>query len=561
MKYFLDNIGEQLLSIVLTIVAGTLVFALNANVLGPTIQPDEGSYLAIAAAIAGYPNDLAGSYYAGYPLFIAPAFWLAESPQDIWGIVRVINAILFSFTAFALYLLAKRFSPAETLRQRVVAVNLVLLYPAWVIISGYSSSQVAFIPAFLLTVLAFLSIINRGMLSWLTLGLLSGFLYWIHPTAIVCVASIVCGAFYVAYKRKKFYFFTLFLLTIVGMVFIYRWGLSLLMENRMSISGFLPNYHYPSVVDILSPLTSLEGVREVMARVAGQIFYFSIGSVGLFWLGLFALTPRFNQLVNPISTSSLYKSAFAILIWLSLIGTAMLTALMFTSMPEAQRFDQWIYGRYIEGLVAPILLVGALNISTKKILRTIPIAAFCAWVFYSEIDGYSPVVHVNIPALWQDLLFHEQGIWEWLIEGIIIILVVAIAPRAIGIFIIAAIFSFSSYLHVQEHVKSSLDVEKRWKLALAVRENFKPGTCVGFDHTNADNYFKKAFWFDFGFVLYDYQLQRTSVDRWMKECNGPLFSYTKNLNQQNVGVYSVGGSLLDGPEAWMNQNKPVVKED
>ncbi|MCK5829193.1 MAG: hypothetical protein KAH20_02720 [Methylococcales bacterium] len=549
----LKNNERQLIPYVLSIIAGSVVFAVNSNITGPMIQPDEGSYLAIAAAIAGYPNDLAGSYYAGYSVLIAPAFWLAVEPQDIWNIVRVINAILFSFTYFGLYLLAKYFSPSEALQHRVIAITVVSLYPAWVIIAGYSSSQVAFAPVFLFTMLAYLRAIDRGGLSWFLLGLISGFLYWIHPTAIVCNIAVVLGGFYIVFQKNRFKVFVIFLLTLGGMIFIYRLGIAFLVENHMSTSGLSPSYHYPSVMYTLSPLLSLEGIREVTARIAGQVFYFSIGTVGLFWLGLFALTPNLNQLLNPITNNLFHKNAFAIVIWFSLVGTIMLTALMFTSVVEAQRFDQWIYGRYVEGLVAPILLAGILNIPSKKILWAIPIAIFCAWVFYSEIDGYSPVLHVNIPALWQDYLFHEQGIWWWLIIGSLLILVVAIVSQPIGLLIIAIMFSFSSYLHINEHVTMSKNEKKRWLLALNTRENFKPGTCVGFDYLTAETYTQSSFRFDFGFVLYDYKFQRTSIDRWLKECNGPLFSYTRNLNHQNADLYLVGASPLGGPEAWIKK--------
>jgi len=53
-------------------------FLLNLPVKGPMIQADEGSYLANAAAIAGFPNDMASSYHAGYSFLIAPAFRLAR---------------------------------------------------------------------------------------------------------------------------------------------------------------------------------------------------------------------------------------------------------------------------------------------------------------------------------------------------------------------------------------------------------------------------------------------------------------------------------------------------
>ena len=68
--------GERLAALVLAMALGLGVFVLNLPVKGPMIQADEGSYLANAAAIAGFPNDMASSYHAGYSFLIAPAFRL-----------------------------------------------------------------------------------------------------------------------------------------------------------------------------------------------------------------------------------------------------------------------------------------------------------------------------------------------------------------------------------------------------------------------------------------------------------------------------------------------------
>ncbi|MCK5829022.1 MAG: hypothetical protein KAH20_01835 [Methylococcales bacterium] len=554
MKQKIENNDNYLFPSGLALIAGLTVFLFNSSIVGPTIQPDEGSYLAIAAAIAGFPNDFASSFHGGYSIFISLAFFVAETPQIIWGVVRAINATLFASSVLALFLLAKHFSPNCTLREKAVAVGVVSLYPAGVIMAGYSSSQVAFVPVFLFMLLSYLRAIHRERGSWMVLGVISGLLYWIHPTAAAPIIAIICGSFYIASKRNRYDLFVILLLTIISMVLLYKEGMNFIVQEHMSISGRSPNYHYPDAMEFLSPLFSLTGIKEVVARITGQIFYFSLGSVGLFWLGLFALTPTLFNEEKPSDNTLLQENAVAIFIWLALVGTMMMTALLFTWKIEAQRLDQWFYGRYVEGVIAPILLAGALNISNQKVLWAIPIAILCTWVFYSEIDSYSHVLRVNIPALWQDYFLHEQEVWGWLVAGVLLVFVVAMVPPSMRIMIVAAVFSFSNYLHIKAHVSSSVDAKNRSEEALAVRGQFAPGTCVGFDYSGVDSYNKYVFWMDFGFVLYDYQLQRTSYDHWLDSCNGPLFSYSDNVNRQNTDVYLRGTSPAEGPMVWGKRN-------
>lgn len=550
MKQYLENNENDWLSFVFAITAGLAVFIFNANVIGPTIQPDEGSYLATAAAIAGYTNDFSSNFHGGYSILIAPAFLIADTPFDIWEVVRAINATLFASSVFGLCLLAKYFSPISTLRHKYAAVGVVSLYPAWIIMAGYASSQVAFVSVFLFILLTYLRAIHGGMGIWLVLGVLSGFLFWVHPTGIASIIAIICSAFYVAFIRNRYDVFVVFLLVILCMIFIYQEGMSWLLQEKMNVSGLGSNNEYPSVAQFFSPLISLLGIKEVVARIAGQVFYISLGSVGLLGAGLYSLTPNSTEGVNGSNKKVLQERAVAIFIWLALMGTIMITALLFTAKPEALRLDEWIHGRYIEGVLAPILLVGALNFSGKKILWTIPIAIFCTWVLYSEIDSYDHTLRVNIPALWQDYFIHEQGVWGWLTAGIMVILSVAIVPRSIGLIIITAVFSFSGYLHITSHVDSSVDTKIRWTQALRIREQFLPGTCVGFDYSGVDNYNKYVFWKDFGFILYDYQLKRMSNAVWMKNCNGPLFSYSEKVNSLGDNIHLTGVTPLGGPMVW-----------
>ncbi|MBL4606536.1 MAG: hypothetical protein JKY01_01740 [Pseudomonadales bacterium] len=540
-------------------IAGLMVFSINILVQGPMIQADEGSYLANAAALAGYPNDLASSYHSGYSMLIAPAFWIANTPQEIWIVVKAINALLFVIIVNNLWLIAKYLNPNTSPENRVTSVALVSLYPMWVIMAGYSFAQIAFVPVFLLMFIMYLRSTRekKGARSWLILGVTSGFLYWIHPIAVAPLIALSIGTAYISWQRNSYMPFLAQVLATIAMVLIYRNGITPWLHSQMSISGNPANLHYPDPTRLLTPLTSISGIKEIISRIAGQLFYLSVGTVGLIWLGLFTITEKALQKSDAIDKdTNIENRSTAIFIWLSFLTAIVIPALMFSSNPEAQRLDHWMYGRYVEGVIAPILLVGVLSPSLRKMLWAIPIASLCAILMAYGMKDVLHTAYFNISAFWQSFVLKEHGVWIWLLAGCALIILTVAVPRKVSILLIATIFSYSSYLQIKWHNKDSENASNRWNAALQVRDQFTPGSCVGFDHSGIDTYVKHTFWFDFGFILYDYELKNLSFDQWLKSCNGPLFTYTRSFNDKKTEVYPIAMSSNGGPIAWMKGNPP-----
>ena len=535
-----------------------VVFLVNLGVRGPMIQPDEGSYLANAAALAGFPNDLESSYHAGYSMIIAPAFWLAETPQGVWLAVKAINALLFALTVAGLWLTAKQLKPNADDKSTAIATGLVSLYPMWLVMSGYSFAQIAFVPAFLFMFLAYLRAITGGLWAWTGLGLISGFLYWIHPTAIVPIIAVLAGAAYIALSRRNFVLFAGLLLGLVPMGLIYPLGIVPWLHAHMNISGLPPILHYPGLAELLAPLTSFDGLHSIITHASGQLFYLSVGTFGLVWLGLFSVTPWARDSAASDHDTPLQNTAIAILAGISLFGVIGLSVLIYASLPLAEhRLDHWIYGRYVEGVIAPILLLGVLTPSFRKLLWVVPIATVCAMILWVDLVDYTHVAPFNISAFWQDFWLREQGLWVWLASGCSLIVVVALLPRKMAMAAVGLIFAGSSYLQLDWHKSASEAAMGRWSAALQIREQFVPGTCVGFEHTGIDSYGKRVFWSDIGFALFDYPMKRMTSAQWSESCDGPLLSYQKDIGIEGVAVYPLALSHQGGPGAWARGTPPA----
>lgn len=552
-----QSYSERRWLLTISILLAVIVFFVNFGSKGPMIQADEGSYLSNAAAIAGYQNDMASNYHAGYSLLISPAFLMGDSPNKIWIFVKVINTLLFLSIVLLLWMISKRWTPNLSPKKRSMAVVLVSAYPMWVIMAGYSFSQIAFVPVFLLMVLFFLEAVSGKKYAWPVLGLVSGYLYWIHPTAVAALIAVCISLIYVAWKLRCYKRFFIFFSVLLCVVVAYRIGMVPWLLDRMTISGQPANSHYPSASKMLSVLLSWDGIKKTLSLLGGHVFYLSIGSLGFIVSGCYALTGKgINFSSDKVAApEELLWKASGLFLLLTLIFSVLLSAVF---MSEAVRLDHWMYGRYVEGFIAPILLAGVLTDSWRKILWAIPVAAIGACLLNLSLDSYTHTAPFNVSTFWQEFFIRDKGLFMWLWAGVFPIALVGLLHQRISYFIAIVFFCFCSYLQIVYHNQNSKAAVNRWEAAEKVRDQFHVGTCVGFDEAGLNSYKAHVFWSDFGFVLFNYALQRMSFDKWIATCDGPFFSYVKDFNERNVIIYPLSMSLQDGPPTlWVKGQAPI----
>lgn len=545
------------IGLVLAIILTALVAATNNRIPGPMIQADEGSYLANAAAIAGYENDLASSYHAGYSLLISPAFRLTHGPDAIWDIILLVNAALYFLLCLAMWLLAGRLAPgADRPRDRILPVLLVCAYPMWVAMAGYAFSQLAFVTAFAWAAL-FLSKAVEGnrWCDWLLFSLLAGYTYWIHPTGLVVVIAAFLACMTHACMSRQLARPTAAMACAVLVAMAYRYFFAPWLRTHMTLGG-PPNMHYPGIKSTLQALISdLDTLVRFFQHISGHLFYLIIGTVGVFVLGILELVCRMRA-----SNAAQRGSAWApnLFILLSPLGILALSALMFSTSDSATRLDHWIYGRYMEGALAPLLLVGTYHRAWRQLGWGIPFAALTAWGLSLGMLQYDGIAPFNIPALWQQFQPSLQGIWRWFLAGSALIALAAVLGKRIGMILVIGVFGFAGWWQIHWHQSLANNEVPRWRSARYIRAHYPPGTCVGFDLDSAGaDYGKRVFWFDYGFQLYDYGPRRMSAQQWARSCNGPLFSYSPSVGSAGDGIEAMVASPKNGPMLWSDAPPPL----
>lgn len=570
--------SELLVGILLSLFISSFTFIFNKNVAGPIIHGDEAGYLLNASAIAGFPNDFASSYFSGYSFMIAPAFYFFDEPYIIWEAVKAINSILLFLFIFSLWIISNKLDPNIKLYQRATVVTLVALYPMWITLTGYSISQIAFVLVFSYMFYTYLFTINGGVLSWLLLGLMSGYLYWIHPIGIAPIIALCTTLFYISLRRKTYTYYLVFLSMLLLIILFYVYVITPWLLNTMTTSGLPPAFHYPKTQKIFLSLLSLSGLTNIISILGGHLFYITIGSLGLVWLGFSVFTDIKNQIpskskmiYNPYFQSKKFRFSIQIFLTLSLALSTIISVLFLSSLPNPEkRLDHWMYGRYLEGVIPPMMMLGILYGDFRKLLWTIPIALICAILLALNLSNYLNTAPFNVSAFWQEFLLRDAGLWAWLISGCILIFSVALLPKDIAKILIFSTFIVSNYFQINWHNYATENAKFRWNSALKVREKFDKETCIGFDYNGINSYYKHLFWFDFGFLLFDYNLMRMTSNDWAKTCNGPFFSYDSNFYKKDnlkQKVYPIILSQRGGPIAWMKGNPyskkiyPIIVED
>ena len=471
----------------------------------PNIQADESGYLINAAALAGFWIDAASSYHAGYSLFLVPAFWYGADPHMVFAFVKLINSFMWGASTLVLHSVLKMLFPFVNHWKIVSATAISLSYPAWITINGYAFSESAFVLFFMLSVYFALRVVKNGSYYWFAWGISLGYLFAIHPKSITVIMSAIIVAVLIVIPRKDWYRLAGFFLVIAGMVILYKYGFEPWLVTGMTTGKYQPYFHYPSADYYLTTLMSFDGLKELAVRLSGHIMYIGLATLGLVFYPFISGLNTFRQALNKRDLFSIYTGNNSVYIYIGLafIGTLLLSALSFT-FGSGPRLDHWIYGRYVEGVILPLLAIGFLTMTTKRILASAIFIAVFAIILLAGIGDYTGTGPFNVSGFWQEFFLRDKHPLWWYLFGIIPFLaMLAFYSTCFRFVIIICVFTFASYLQIQWHNKVSINNNNRQHLAYFIRDNFETGSSVGIDINHDKGYTPMWFFWQYAFYLYD----------------------------------------------------------
>ncbi|HEX5493177.1 MAG TPA: hypothetical protein VFX70_01205 [Mycobacteriales bacterium] len=350
---------------------------------GPVVLADEVGYLLDGRLLSGgAAGQMTGSmfYRGGYALLIWPAFQVSHDPRRVYALVLAVNAVLAGAVFPLLYYLCTRTFRIPA--WPAVAVSFLgALYPPLVLYSLLALPEVVLYVGILGVAVAlsrFVAVRRRGPIwAWaLGCGLLTGFLYTTHGRTAPVVAVALAGLVLIGALRSDLRLPAAAGLATAGVTLWAGQVMNDLLARRIwgQTSGTGGGV-------VLHHLTDPGVVPNLGAVAVGQYWYFTVGTFGLFGLGVCqavavlrrgaapglgpgtgppAAIRAIRSRLGPAAGGGPVGAAFL------LLATAVLVVLTGVFLFPVTRTDTLVYGRYAEVLMPAFVALGLYRLWTLR---------------------------------------------------------------------------------------------------------------------------------------------------------------------------------------------------
>ncbi len=539
---------------VISIIVGVIYFILNVKSNGPTYQQDEIGYLVNAAFLGGNVIDGYSSYHAGYSIFLTPIFLLFDNPFEIWPAVVFINSLFWSGSFYFSIKIIDIIYPQINPGKITFSLILSFAYSSWISITGYAFSQSCYVFIYMMTAYLLINGLIKKESYTSSFSLAVGFLYWVHPTAVGPIMASFFMVIVYGMIHKKWTGIAKHIAIVLAMIFVYKLGLQALMKSMMTPTEFVARAHYPSIGLVLESALSLKFWKDWLIIFIGQLSYLTIATFGIFAIAVVVCLHWVFPIstVNKVSSIDNIKKNIGIYVIASLVAVAAISGASFASQSHGPSVDEWFYGRYIESVLLPLLLIGSIEYKKTK---TVEILFLCVsitaigFLIYTISGNFTWINLVNLQGFWPYLIFHQNLAVSFFIGAVAVAVVLSTGNRLL-LLPLVIIYSLAFNGNKDFHNNLYQAYSKPSSMVKFLRENFKSGQCVAFDeylpkeHTNLMAERIRHY----SFYLFDYKFSRFTVDQWYERCNGPILSFKKvddfNLQLKQIAYESNSGLAL-----------------
>lgn len=256
---------------------------------GPAYRSDEVAYLAHAASLAGRPNALAGSWYAGYSLLLSPFFRLAPGVLAAWPAVIAVNGLAVITSLLCLWRSLRRSGTAGRERAFVLVLSslLVLVTTAYI---GWAFGN-CLLMALIAGVALLLARPTFGRRQALGAGLLLGYASWVHPTGLLLLVAATLACLSPSAGPPRWRPAALMLTVGLGLAITY---LRLIHPAIEALHGGSEGHYDAQISAVLGQLRSapVTTLTTLTVGVINGLATSAIASFGYVGAALMALLPR-----------------------------------------------------------------------------------------------------------------------------------------------------------------------------------------------------------------------------------------------------------------------------
>jgi hypothetical protein len=393
-------------------------FVVNDAFTMPLLHGDEDGYLNNARRIAdGVPPSLHG-YLAGYSLFLIPPALITSDPWAFYRLSLDVNALLAGVTAGTLVLLVRVLFPTLSTAKTAVAVGFGVATAGVAMFPLYAMSESVLVPAIagssLLLALA-LGTADTTARRWYLAGVafVAAFSAWANPRGLAIVlAGIAIVALLAAISDSWRVGDVLIVIGVAAVTVLVGNVVNGLIVGDIVAPGSDPSNYLGTVKDVsLWP--------KVAANIVRRLGYLTIASVGMLWVVvLWLFTERSSSRRSAADQPIVHVSLFVV----TALGVSLVLNSMTMGLAAESRYDQLIYGRYLEIYLPPIIAIAVGLVATRVALIDLRIVA---------------VLGVAVPAVSAALLSFEST--DRLFAPINAVAIYALAGLTVGNLVVALI--------------------------------------------------------------------------------------------------------------------------
>lgn len=337
---------------------------------GPVIMPDEVGYWAAGATFAGLNWSgvmyMSPYYGYGYGFILSILFNIFDDSVKMFQGAIVINAFLLVIAYWLSYCIIKTLALDLSDRLKSLLSFSVTVYSFNIYYSQNTEAEIIQIVLYLLLCLLVLQIsTHKKKFEWrmIILSLTSVYMLACHLRN-VCVVLVLCITVFALCFTKKISIksFVCYMVSMFVCIVIF-------LKIRIYVNTNLyvvTNYTSEEVIKVQGALGifSIEGLKSFLVNVCGRLFYIGCATFLIGYRGIEFILCGFVRTVverirkNKSDFDGQYIFQFFVLA--TLMSEIAIGSLSF--LGNQNRIDGFLYGRYSEHVLIPILIYGVINI-------------------------------------------------------------------------------------------------------------------------------------------------------------------------------------------------------
>ena len=353
-----DYIWTYGLGIVCFVIVACQVF----RVTGPVIMPDEVGYWATGAWLAGYDwsgvMHMSPYYGVGYGFFLSVFAFFFKDPLTMFRGAVLLNAFFIVLIYCMVLCMAKYILPELKNWMKAVTSFVLTMYAFNIYYAVNSEAEIIQVLIYLLICYLFLNICLKGKkkydLSGVMLAVLSVYLCACHQRnigiVVVLFFSMVLLVLLDKFTKMSFCFFMCSLIIAFLAFFYFK---NIVNNNIYVVSGYTSEE--ASKVSGALGIFTVKGLKSFIECFLGRFFYIGCASFLIAYKGIILLI---RKLLIVLKEKKEYDKFFAFEFFIVCVLLAEIAIGALAFLGNERRIDGFLYGRYSDHVMIPILLYG-----------------------------------------------------------------------------------------------------------------------------------------------------------------------------------------------------------